>query len=126
MNEPEHFEVTNSCAFYRPDGKVRLHEAIRLVTEAIALTRERKIPRLLVNITGLTGFPSPNLADRYFILREWADAAKGSLRLALVARPEMIDPEKFGVTVAGNAGLTAEVFTSESEALIWLNEEATR
>jgi uncharacterized protein (DUF2384 family) len=32
----------------------------------------------------------------------------------------MIDPEKFGVTVAFNLGFASDVFTSEEEALTWL------
>ena len=42
------------------------------------------------------------------------------MRVAIVAPPEMIDPEKIGVTVATNIGFVSEVFTSEEEALTWL------
>jgi hypothetical protein len=38
----------------------------------------------------------------------------------MVARPEMIDPEKFGVTVGRNNGLVCDVFPSEPEAEAWL------
>jgi hypothetical protein len=50
---------------------------------------------------------------------EWASIARG-LRLAVVARAELIDPERFGITVARNRGLSANVFTSEAEAIDWL------
>jgi hypothetical protein len=40
--------------------------------------------------------------------------------MAIVAREEIIDPQKFGVLVARNAGLNAEVSVSLSEALAWL------
>ena len=33
---------------------------------------------------------------------------------------EMIDPGKFGVIVARNAGMNADVFADEPEALAWL------
>ena len=42
------------------------------------------------------------------------------MRVAVVTYPEMIDPEKFGVTVASNIGFVSDVFTSEAEALTWL------
>jgi hypothetical protein len=42
------------------------------------------------------------------------------VQLSLVVRPEMIDPEKFGITVARNAGMNADVFPAEPEALAWL------
>jgi hypothetical protein len=33
----------------------------------------------------------------------------------------MIDPAKFGVTVAANRGLVSNVFTTEAEAVAWLD-----
>jgi hypothetical protein len=33
----------------------------------------------------------------------------------------MIDPYRFGVVVARNRGLYAEVFTSEPEAVVWVS-----
>jgi hypothetical protein len=36
-----------------------------------------------------------------------------------VTRPERIDHQKFGITVAANLGSIAEVFTSEEDALKW-------
>ena len=38
----------------------------------------------------------------------------------MVLRPEMMDPQKFEVTVAGNRGLVGNVFDSEKDALGWL------
>jgi hypothetical protein len=32
----------------------------------------------------------------------------------------MIDPQKFGTTVAANFDFTADVFTTEQDAMIWL------
>ena len=44
--------------------------------------------------------------------------------MAVVAPSELIDAEKFGVTVARNNGLLADIFTSEQEALLWLQKSA--
>jgi len=41
----------------------------------------------------------------------------------VVVRAEMIDPEKFGILVARNAGLDANVFADEAEALSWLKSD---
>ena len=68
----------------------------------------------------MTGFRPPLIADRYFFIREWAEASGHIVRTALVARPEMIDRQKFGVTVAANNGFIADIFASEDEALAWL------
>jgi hypothetical protein len=43
--------------------------------------------------------------------------------VALVARPEHIHPEKFGVKVASDRGMRGNVFTSEHDALEWLLAE---
>jgi hypothetical protein len=119
MSEPEDIELAGDLAFFRPIGQVSVEQAMQLVTSAIVFAKEQRIHKLLVDISGL-GFPSPDLAARYFCSREWARAASKELRLALVARPAVIDPERFGVTVARNSGLVADVFLSEEEALAWL------
>jgi hypothetical protein len=40
----------------------------------------------------------------------------------MVARAEMIHPQKFGVLVATNRGLVSNIFTTEAEARAWLAE----
>lgn len=126
MNPPDYFEESSDCAFFRPVGETALQEATRLVTQAITFAREHQVQRLLVNLIGLTGYASPTLAERYFISREWATAARGRLRVAIVVPLEIIDPEKFGIVVARNVGMDADVFTTESEALPWLRSEPVR
>lgn len=115
--------VAEGCAYSRPVGRVSLDEAIELVDQAVVFARERGIPKLLVNAIGLTGFPSPSLPERYFSARRFAASAQGRVQLALVIRAEMIDPEKFGIVVARNAGMNADVFAAEPEALAWLLKE---
>jgi hypothetical protein len=114
------FEIENGYAAFRPSGEVSLHKAVELVKEAIASAREQKISKLLVNTNGLTGFESPGLGARYFFIREGAQIAGGMVRIAMVIPSHMIDPEKFGTTVAANVGLDMDVFASEKEALDWL------
>jgi hypothetical protein len=120
MNVNENIEVTGDCAFYRPAGKVTLEQGAELVDQAIVFARDRRIAKLLVNCTNLTGFPSPTLPQRYFMVRGWAKTAQGLVQMVMVVRPEMIDPEKFGMTVAHNAGFLADVYPTEPEALAWL------
>jgi hypothetical protein len=120
INVTGNIEVNGNCAFYRPEGVITLDHAVELVDQAIAFARERRIPKLLVNCTNLLGFPSPTLPQRYFMVRGWAKTAQSLVQVALVVRPEMIDPEKFGMTVARNAGMTADVYPTEPESLAWL------
>lgn len=112
--------IEGDCAYYRPAGKVTLDAAVELVDRAVVFARVHHVPKLLVNAVNLTGFPSPNLPERYFAARKFADSSTSRVQLALVIRAEMIDPEKFGVIVARNAGMNADVFAAEPEALAWL------
>jgi len=119
-------EVAGDCAYYRPAGKLTFEEAVELLDQAITYVRARQIQKLFINCKGLTGFRPPTLPERYFTIRRWAATAQGLVQVALVIHPEMMDPEKFGVTVARNSGLNADVFTDEPPALAWLQREAEK
>jgi hypothetical protein len=120
MSKPDQFEIQKAHAIFRPTGQVSIGQVAELVTTAIDFARSLNIRNLLVDITNLTGFESPDIALRYFIIHDWARAAGGSVRVAILLRPEMIDPQKFGNTVAANVGFTAHAFTTEEDALTWL------
>ena len=119
MSVRENFEILGDYVVFRPTGKVSLERAVEMVTDAIVFAREHRIRKLLVNTENLTGFEPPSLTARYFFVHDWARAAR-DVRVALVTIPERIDPQKFGITVAANCGVIAEVFTSEEDALKWL------
>ena len=121
MDAPIHFEIVGRRAVYRPVAEVSLSRAIAMVNDALAFARERDCRELLMVITGLTGFPSPSITDRFYFVQEWARTAGGRVRLAVVARAELIDPQRFGVTVARNHGLIGDIFVSEDEAVAWLD-----
>jgi hypothetical protein len=121
MNAPDHFEIVNGRGFYRPRGSVSLDAAVDVVSAALEYAREQGARDLLVNLTSLTGFESPNLFQRFALIEKWVVAAGGVVRLAMVVRPELIDPGRFGVTVAANRGLVCDVFVSEEKAEIWLD-----
>ena len=120
MSEMVHFEIVGDQGEYRPTGQVSFSQAIQLVGSAIAFAREQHLQKLLVVTSGLTGFGSPNLAERYLFVGEWARAANYIVRVAVVALPGMIDRGKFGAMAAASSSFTAGVFESEEEALSWL------
>jgi hypothetical protein len=126
VQELEFFEFREGYGYYCPEGNVSLHQATRLVTKAIGFARHHGIGSMLVNVSKLTGFDSPNLGERYWFIKDWAQEASGLVRLAVVARPEMIDPHKIGVVMAANAGLVSNVFSKESEAIEWLVSKQRR
>jgi len=121
LDELAGFVLEEGRGLYRPVGSVSFDEAVALVRAAIAAARRNRVRDLLVDSSALIGFPSPDTLQRFLMAVAWADEANGGVRLAMVARLEMIDPKKFGVTVAANRGLVSNVFTSEAEARAWLD-----
>jgi hypothetical protein len=120
MDKPDFFEIADSHATYAPLGNTSLQEAINLVSMAIGYAREQGIEKLLVDATGLGGFDPPTTLERFTLGGQFARAARGAVKVAFVARPEWVDPKRFGLTVARNRGLVGEVFTARAEALGWL------
>lgn len=116
-------EIAGNCAYFRPAGKLTLDEAIELLDQTIAYVRGLRIHKLFFNAHGLVGFRSPSLPERYFAVRRFAATGQGLVQVAMVIQADHIDPEKFGVTVARNSGLNADVFAQEPEALAWLLAE---
>lgn len=120
MNKPEYFEILDTYAVFRPMGEVSLEHAVQLMTSAIAYAREQQVRKLLAVATGLTGFKSPSITERYYASQRFAQAAESKMSIAMVLRKEMIDRRRFGVLVAENIGLNFNRFASEEEALVWL------
>ena len=99
-----------------------LERTVELVVAAIRETLALGLPHLLVDAAAVL-FAPPSLSARHRIARQWADAANGRLRLAVIVRPDCIDPEHFGVVAAANFGLAAQVFEQQADALAWLHAE---
>jgi hypothetical protein len=121
MDAPESFEQLGTRGFYRPIAVVTFEQAVEMVAQAMRHARERGLSDLLVNTLGLTGFPAPSTFARYSLAVKWAESSGGALRVALVARAEIIDPQKIGVLMAQNRGVNGDVFTNETDALAWLD-----
>ena len=126
MKALEHFEVMEGYCCYRLSGHGPLAEAASKVIEVIAFTREQGMRNLLIDTTGWTGHKSPDTLERYEVAEAFAEAARSKVKVAMVVRPEMMDPDKFEVTVAKNRALVGNVFDSEKDALAWLLDPAAR
>lgn len=121
MDQLDGFVMESACGIFRPVGSVSFEDVVARVRAAIAFARSNQARELLVDTTALTGFRSPSTFQRFLAAVDWAEEANGTLRLAMVAREEMIDPQKFGVTVAANRGLVSNIFPTEQEARAWLD-----
>jgi hypothetical protein len=96
--------------------------AIDQVAQLIRDTVANGHPHLLLDVRA-AAFESPSIVDRMRMVRQWAEAADGRLRIVVVARPEFIDPERFGVVMARNFGLSVQVYEREEDAFAWLRVE---
>jgi len=78
--------------------------------------------KLLLDFT--EAYVEASLADKY-ILGEQAQifARYNVIKVAAVARPEQIDPERFGEMVARNRRVNGRVFTNAEDAKEWLLKE---
>jgi hypothetical protein len=119
----EYMRFMDGTCRFTPLGNVTLVDGVAWVTAAIGFCRDRKIPKLLVNITHLRGYSAPTLADRYWMAQDWAEAAAGTVAVAMVAREEDLHPNRFGLKAALDAGLKGALFTSEDEAWNWLRAD---
>ena len=96
-------------------------EAVELVRSVLELAVERGHTALLLDARAFQGV-SPDMAARHEYVRGWAEVAAGRLHAAMLLEPRYIDPERFGIVVARNFGLDADVFTDEEDAVRWLRE----
>ncbi len=121
MRAMDSFEIVGTRGFYRPNAQVTFEQAVDMVAQAIQMARELGLADLLANTSGLTGFTPPSVFARYSMAAKWAQNSGSTLRVALVARPELIDPQKIGVLMMQNRGGSGDVFANEQEALAWLD-----
>ena len=121
MNKPAHLEITGKRAIYRPVASTTFENAVELTAAAMVHAREQGCVDMLANLHGITGFPSPTTIGRYSMALRWAESAGSQLRVAMVVRHEVMDPQKIGVLMAQNRGVNGDIFLSEVEALRWLD-----
>jgi hypothetical protein len=120
LTPPEFVERIGQRAFYRPVLSANFHEALGLCMAAVAWARDTGCIDMLVNVHGVLGIENLTTFMRYEVAVAWAQAA-GPLRVALVVPDSLMDPQKFAMLMAHNRGVNGDVFTSEAEALQWLN-----
>ena len=114
-------EYSGSRAFYRPQGVIAPHLLVDLIAFMLLEVLSKGRTEVLVDITGVTGFDPPGPEFRRWAVQRWAECASGRIHVAVVARPEIICPEKTGLVVAAEEGLRAHISSDEREAMNWLD-----
>ncbi len=116
------YRVEMGTACYRLQGSSSIVEAVEFVAGCVSACRGARIGKLMVNGIAVRDVPVPTLVDRFLAVEEWAELAEGMVIIALVIEGRYITPDRFGVKVAADFGLTLDVYTDEREALAWLEE----
>jgi hypothetical protein len=120
LTPPDFVERIAQRAFYRPVLQANFHDALRLCIAAVTWAREQGCVDMLVNVRGIAGMEAITAFMKYEVAVGWAQAA-GSMRVALVVHDHLMNPEKLALLMAHNRGANGEVFTSEADALRWLD-----
>ena len=120
MKKLEHFELKKEHAVFCPVGQTSFDEMADLISRAVLRCRQKKIEKLPIDSTGMSGFHPPGIAERYNFVERISSHAKSSVKIAHVASPKWVRSGKFAVTVAKNRGLDAENFHSAATAIKWL------
>ncbi len=120
--------IRNTTRFLRVEakGQFSLKEAKRTyldMLEAIAQNNARKV---LFDGRALTG--EPKFIERFYYGKFAADEVVKLLdrrecpvpQFAYVLKKPVLDPQKFGETVARNRGMNVRTFENLEDALVWL------
>ncbi|MEO6364879.1 MAG: hypothetical protein ABIO38_02365 [Luteimonas sp.] len=114
------FEMRDGIAVLRIRGRSSFELAVQRVAAGIAHALAQGHDCLLVDGRDVAGFNPPSIPARHEMVRYWAAAAQGRVRVAVVIGGAFIDAEKFAVLAAANFGLVANVFETMTEASDWL------
>src|SRR4051794_18187265 len=121
MNPTLHYRQTEQRCIYRPQGVATAGELAHMIGDVLAHAIQGGLREALVDITEMGGFESPGPAFRRWAVGLWADAARGLMRVAIVAREEHVCPNKTGLLAAAEEGLNANIFVDEWLAVAWLD-----
>ena len=114
------FELRGDVLHATVKGTFSLEEAVRLFRQLCDTAAEKKVSKILVNNLNVDG--NVSTMDRYEFGGEMATQLKQRqmhVRLAFVGRLPAMDG--FAAIVAQNRGIVTELFSTEKDALRWLD-----
>ncbi len=121
-------EISAYSGFLHVDamGKFSLVEAKRTFIEMLEAVARNKVGKVLVDGRGLAG--NPIFMERFFYgefaaqaVAEFSDrGVSRATRFAYVLEIPVVDPGRFGETVAVNRGMFVKTFDNVGDALRWL------
>ena len=115
------YTVVGDVACFCATGAQDFVDGVHQITDAIVRTKTLGLHKLLVDITAISGVEPPSVDNRFWLMGEWARAGRGTVRVALVTRPEFMSEERFGIAFGMNQGFMSHLFESRAPALEWLS-----
>ncbi len=97
----------------------------KVITEFLQRARQEHLSKVLFDLSSLID-PVPTVLDRFKLAEAFVRLQrelKVMVKCAVVGKEPVIDPKRFGETVAVNRGALLKVFTDREEAEIWLKQD---
>jgi len=102
-------------------GEYSTAEVLEILSDTIDYAADNGREAALLDATAMTG--NPDTMQRYELGRKGAEMQLGKptlVAMAIVGRQPLIDPERFGETVALNRCAVVKVFEDHDAAVHWL------
>ena len=103
-------------------GSFKFEDMKNIFSQVFELVVEKKLNKILIDGMEVSGTP-PTMLERYDLGEYVAQLCfryKKPFQIAVAGKVPLVDPERFGETVARNLGVNGRVFTDLEESLIWL------
>lgn len=116
----DNIELQGRLLLVTVSGSVTVDAGLRLFKQVCDTAAENRVNKILANALAVDG--ELTTFERYHWGLEaaaYAQQHQMNLRLAIVGKPPTFDG--FGVRVSQNRGSTFELFSSQAEALGWLD-----
>jgi hypothetical protein len=115
-----HIDSNNSRGRFAANGRMAPEQAVELAISALAGALAEQVSSVLLNMKDVFLTRCLSITECHDVGVQLAAAGRGLSKVALVARPECVEPHHFIFMVARNRGLEVLTFANESQAVGWL------
>jgi len=125
MSIDTQIELKTNYIYLRCNGTFEQSAAIELFGNAIQTAVQEGRKAVLIDARELEGEP-PTTMERYELGASLAEFNSRGILIVVVGKEPIIDPSRFGETVAVNRGVRGRAFTDIDEAITWLEEKIVK
>lgn len=125
MSIDTRIELKVNYIYLRCSGTFEQNAVLELYGHAIQIAVQEGRKAVLIDARDLAGEP-PTTMERYEQGVLLAEHNSRGILIVVVGKEPIIDPNRFGETVAVNRGVRGKAFTDLDEAIAWLEEKVTK